>query len=49
MADPHGQLQLSAGPRWGGKEGEGEGGHIGIEFVNGEGKIVAGFNRAMFR
>ncbi len=49
MADPHGQLQLSAGPRWGGKEGEGEGGLIGIEFVNGEGKIVAGFNRAMFR
>jgi len=49
MADPHGQLQLSAGPRWGGKEGEGEGGLIGIEFVNGEGKIVFGFNRAMFR
>jgi L-asparaginase len=29
--------------------GEGEGGLIGIEYVEGEGKIVWGFNRAMFR
>jgi L-asparaginase len=49
MAGPEGQLQRSAGPRWGGSMGEGEGGLIGIEFVEGKGKIVWGFNRAMFR
>ena len=49
MADPDGQLQQSAGARWGGPEGEGEGGQIGIEMVNGEGKVCFGFNRAMWR
>lgn len=49
MADPNGELQRSAGPRWDQGDGEGEGGLIGIELVSGEGKIVAGFNKAMFR
>ncbi|KAF2171572.1 hypothetical protein M409DRAFT_63796 [Zasmidium cellare ATCC 36951] len=43
VAGPHGQLQHSAGDRWK-KTGEGEGGIIGIELVDGEGKIVFDFN-----
>ncbi|MCJ1304960.1 hypothetical protein MMC08_007773 [Hypocenomyce scalaris] len=44
-----GELQQSAGDRWG-KTGEGEGGIIGIELVNGKGKIVFDFNcGGMFR
>ncbi|KAL8736803.1 MAG: hypothetical protein Q9166_000169 [cf. Caloplaca sp. 2 TL-2023] len=49
MAGPGGELQRSAGDRWG-RTGEGEGGIIGIELVNGVGKIVADFNcGGMFR
>ena len=49
IAGPLGALQLSAEDRWH-KTGEGEGGIIGIEFVGGEGKIVADFNcGGMFR
>lgn len=43
VAGPHGQLQRSAGERWH-KTGEGEGGIIGIELVNGKGEIVYDFN-----
>lgn len=43
VAGPHGQLQRSAGDRWH-KTGEGEGGIIGIELVNGKGNIVFDFN-----
>ncbi|CAK3955503.1 isoaspartyl peptidase L-asparaginase [Lecanosticta acicola] len=43
VAGPHGQLQRSAGERWH-VTGEGEGGIIGIELVEGEGKIVFDFN-----
>lgn len=42
MAGPGGELQLSAGDRWG--SGEGEGGIIGIELINGEGTIAWDFN-----
>lgn len=49
VAGPGGELQECAGDRWG-KTGEGEGGIIGIEFVNGKGKIVFDFNcGGMFR
>lgn len=49
MAGLGGELQLSAGDRWG-KTGEGEGGIIGIELVDGKGKIVFDFNcGGMFR
>ena len=49
MAGPSGELQRSAGDRWH-KTGEGEGGIIGIELVNGVGKIVYDFNcGGMFR
>ena len=49
IAGPGGELQQSAGDRWG-KTGEGEGGIIGIELVDGKGKIVFDFNcGGMFR
>ncbi|GAB7337953.1 hypothetical protein MBLNU457_4333t1 [Dothideomycetes sp. NU457] len=49
MAGPEGMLQQSAEDRWH-KTGEGEGGIIGIEYVLGEGRIVADFNcGGMFR
>jgi L-asparaginase len=48
MAGPGGLLQESAGDRWG-ASGEGEGGLIGIEAVNGRGRVVFDFNRGMFR
>ncbi|CAO1597087.1 hypothetical protein XANCAGTX0491_000916 [Xanthoria calcicola] len=49
IAASGGELQRSAGDRWG-KTGEGEGGIIGIELVNGVAKIVADFNcGGMFR
>ena len=49
MAGAGGELQRSAGDRWG-KTGEGEGGIIGIELVDGKGKIVFDFNcSGMFR
>ncbi|KAL9002402.1 MAG: hypothetical protein Q9188_004673 [Gyalolechia gomerana] len=49
IAGPGGELQRSAGDRWG-KTGEGEGGIIGIELVDGVGQIVADFNcGGMFR
>ncbi|KAL8753817.1 MAG: hypothetical protein Q9199_004786, partial [Rusavskia elegans] len=49
IAGSGGELQRSAGDRWG-KTGEGEGGIIGIELVNGVAKIVADFNcGGMFR
>ncbi|KAL8849854.1 MAG: hypothetical protein Q9221_005192 [Calogaya cf. arnoldii] len=49
IAGSGGELQRSAGDRWG-KTGEGEGGIIGIELVNGRGNIVADFNcGGMFR
>ncbi|KAL8832278.1 MAG: hypothetical protein Q9170_004935, partial [Blastenia crenularia] len=49
IAGPGGELQRSAGDRWG-KTGEGEGGIIGIELVDGIGHIVADFNcGGMFR
>ena len=49
MAGPGGELQLSAGDRWG-KTGEGEGGIIGIEVVDGRGTVVFDFNcGGMFR
>ena len=42
-------MERSAGDRWG-KTGEGEGGIIGIELVDGEGEIVFDFNcGGMFR
>ncbi|KAF2202920.1 N-terminal nucleophile aminohydrolase [Delitschia confertaspora ATCC 74209] len=43
MAGPGGELQKSAGERWG-VTGEGEGGIIGIELVENEGKVVWDFN-----
>lgn len=44
-----GEMQRSAGDRWG-KGGEGEGGIIGIELVDGVGKVVFDFNcGGMFR
>ena len=49
IAGPGGELQRSAGDRWG-ETGEGEGGMIGIEFVKGEGVPVFDFNcGGMFR
>ena len=49
IAGPGGELQQSASNRWG-KTGEGEGGIIGIELVNGVGKISFDFNcGGMFR
>ena len=50
VAGPRGELQRSAGDRWG-KTGEGEGGLIGIEYVEGVGgNVVADFNcGGMFR
>lgn len=49
VAGPGGELQRSAGDRWG-KTGEGEGGIIGIELADGVGQIVAEFNcGGMFR
>ena len=49
IVGPGGELQQSAGDRWG-KTGEGEGGMIGIEMVDGIGKVVYDFNcGGMFR
>ena len=49
IAGPGGELEQSAGDRWG-KTGEGEGGIIGIELIDGKGKIVFDFNcGGMFR
>ncbi|MCJ1380267.1 hypothetical protein MMC17_003370 [Xylographa soralifera] len=49
IAGPGGELEASAGNRWG-KTGEGEGGIIGIEVVDGKGKVVFDFNcGGMFR
>ncbi|MCJ1281886.1 hypothetical protein MMC26_001209 [Xylographa opegraphella] len=49
IAGPGGELETSAGDRWG-KTGEGEGGIIGIEVVDGKGKVVFDFNcGGMFR
>ncbi|KAL8780066.1 MAG: hypothetical protein Q9213_006656 [Squamulea squamosa] len=49
IAGPDGELQRSAGDRWG-RTGEGEGGIIGIELVDGVGRVVADFNcGGMFR
>ncbi len=49
IAGPGGELQQSAEDRWG-KGGEGEGGIIGIEMVEGVGKVVYDFNcGGMFR
>ena len=49
IAGPFGELQRSAGGRWG-ETGEGEGGIIGIELLDGKGKIVFDFNcGGMFR
>lgn len=49
IAGPGGELQQSAGDRWH-KTGEGECGIIGIELVDGQGKIVYDFNcGGMFR
>ena len=49
MAGPNGELQKSAGDRWG-TTGEGEGGIIGIELKNQESRVVWNFNcGGMFR
>ena len=49
IAGPFGELQRSAGDRWG-ETGEGEGGIIGIDLVDGEGQPVFDFNcGGMFR
>lgn len=49
IAGPFGELQRSAGNRWG-ETGEGEGGIIGIELVDGKGEVVFDFNcGGMFR
>ncbi|KZF21151.1 L-asparaginase precursor [Xylona heveae TC161] len=49
VAGPGGELQQSAGDRWG-VTGEGEGGIIGIELVSGKGKIAMDMNcGGMFR
>lgn len=49
VAGPHGELQKSAGDRWG-VTGEGEGGMIGIELVGTKSNIVMDFNcGGMFR
>lgn len=43
IAGPGGELQQSAGDRWG-ETGEGEGGMIGIELVDRKGEVVFDFN-----
>ncbi|MCJ1477758.1 hypothetical protein MMC13_006431 [Lambiella insularis] len=49
VAGPGGELEGSAGERWG-RTGEGEGGVIGIEVVEGRGEVVFDFNcGGMFR
>lgn len=48
ISGPGGELQRSAGDRWG-VTGEGEGGIIGIELVGSQGKICWDYNRGMFR
>lgn len=49
LAGSGGELERSAGDRWG-ETGEGEGGIIGIELVDGKGKIASDFNcGGMFR
>jgi len=49
IVGPGGELQRSAGDRWH-KTGEGEGGIVGIELVNGVGRVVYDFNcGGMFR
>ncbi|MCJ1254210.1 hypothetical protein MMC24_002024 [Lignoscripta atroalba] len=49
IAGPGGELEQSAGDRWG-RTGEGEGGIIGIEMVDGKGRVVFDFNcGGMFR
>ena len=49
IAGVGGELQRSAGDRWS-KTGEGEGGIIGIELINGVGRTVFDFNcGGMFR
>ena len=49
IAGSRGELERSAGDRWG-KTGEGEGGIIGIELVDGKGNITFDFNcGGMFR
>lgn len=49
VAGPHGELQRSAGDRWG-ATGEGQGGIIGIELLGNEGRIALDFNcGGMFR
>ena len=49
VAGQGGELQRSAGDRWG-KTGEGEGGMIGIEVVDGVGSVVFDYNcTGMFR
>ncbi len=49
IVGPGGELQRSAGDRWH-KTGEGEGGIIGIEMINGVGRVVYDFNcGGMFR
>ena len=48
IAGTGGELQRSAGDRWG--TGEGEGGIIGIEILNGVGRVAFDFNcGGMFR
>ena len=48
IAGSGGELQRSAGDRWG--SGEGEGGIIGIELIDGKGEVVFDFNcGGMFR
>ncbi|KAF2151881.1 N-terminal nucleophile aminohydrolase, partial [Myriangium duriaei CBS 260.36] len=49
VAGPNGALQVSAEDRWG-KTGEGEGGFIGVELLDGAGQVVSDFNcGGMFR
>ena len=49
MAGPNGELQKSAGDRWG-RTGEGQGGIIGMELINGLSHVVFDFNcGGMFR
>ncbi|KAF2837577.1 N-terminal nucleophile aminohydrolase, partial [Patellaria atrata CBS 101060] len=50
VAGPGGELQRSAGERWGNGTFDGEGGIIGIELIDGEGKVAFDFNcGGMFR
>jgi L-asparaginase len=48
IAGPGGELQRSAGDRWG-KSGEGEAGIIGIELIGDKVRLALDFNRGMFR